>query len=171
MEADGARILQVVRNPSWQLPYVSCVMMFVGLLIQFGINDAAVDVWRTPPATGPRVALAEYKRNLECLVGEFEKRRIGVILMTPNPLRWSDETRRLYGRPPYHPSDLDGFNVLLKDYAAAARDVARTSGVQLVDVYGEYETYARAHAFVQWPLGRFTPSPLRLLPFAPLRVP
>ncbi len=35
---DRTTVLQVVRNPSWQLPYVSCVMMFIGLVIQFGIH-------------------------------------------------------------------------------------------------------------------------------------
>jgi hypothetical protein len=35
---DRTTILQVVRNPSWLLPYVSCVLMGVGLLIQFGIH-------------------------------------------------------------------------------------------------------------------------------------
>jgi hypothetical protein len=34
-------ILQVVRNPSWVLPYVACVLMSLGLLIQFGIHLAA----------------------------------------------------------------------------------------------------------------------------------
>lgn len=35
---DTTTILQVVRNPSWLLPYISCVLMFVGLMIQFGIS-------------------------------------------------------------------------------------------------------------------------------------
>jgi hypothetical protein len=35
---DRTTILQVVRNPSWLLPYVSCVLMFVGLVIQFSIH-------------------------------------------------------------------------------------------------------------------------------------
>jgi len=33
---DTTTILQVVRNPSWLLPYISCVLMFVGLLLEFG---------------------------------------------------------------------------------------------------------------------------------------
>jgi hypothetical protein len=37
---DTTTILQVVRNPSWLLPYISCVLMFVGLTIQFGISFA-----------------------------------------------------------------------------------------------------------------------------------
>jgi hypothetical protein len=31
-------ILQVVRNPSWQLPYISCSLMTLGLIIQFGMH-------------------------------------------------------------------------------------------------------------------------------------
>ena len=35
---DRTTVLQVVRNPSWLLPYVACVLMSAGLLIQFGIS-------------------------------------------------------------------------------------------------------------------------------------
>ena len=35
---DKVSILQVVRNPGWVLPYVSCLMMGLGLLLQFGIH-------------------------------------------------------------------------------------------------------------------------------------
>ena len=35
---DKVSILQVVRNPGWVLPYVSCIMMGLGLLLQFGIH-------------------------------------------------------------------------------------------------------------------------------------
>ena len=38
---DHTTILQVVHNPSWLLPYVSCVMMGLGLVIQFGIHLVA----------------------------------------------------------------------------------------------------------------------------------
>jgi ResB-like family len=31
-------VLQVVRNPGWRLPYLSCVMVGVGMMIHFGIN-------------------------------------------------------------------------------------------------------------------------------------
>jgi hypothetical protein len=37
---DRTSILQVVRNPSWLVPYVSCVFMSLGLVIQFGIHLA-----------------------------------------------------------------------------------------------------------------------------------
>ncbi len=35
---DTTTILQVVRNPSWLLPYIACALMTLGLLIQFGIH-------------------------------------------------------------------------------------------------------------------------------------
>jgi hypothetical protein len=35
---DTTTILQVVRNPSWLLPYIACVLMTLGLLLQFGIH-------------------------------------------------------------------------------------------------------------------------------------
>jgi hypothetical protein len=37
---DTTTILQVVRNPSWTLPYIACVMMGLGLVIQFGFSLA-----------------------------------------------------------------------------------------------------------------------------------
>jgi hypothetical protein len=35
---DRTSILTAVRNPSWLVPYVSCVLMGLGLAIHFGIN-------------------------------------------------------------------------------------------------------------------------------------
>jgi hypothetical protein len=35
---DRTSILQVVRNPSWTLPYIACTTMTVGLLVQFGFH-------------------------------------------------------------------------------------------------------------------------------------
>lgn len=35
---DTTTILQVVRNPGWLLPYIACVMMGLGLCIQFGLS-------------------------------------------------------------------------------------------------------------------------------------
>jgi hypothetical protein len=37
-KGDLVSILQVVRNPGWVLPYVSCIMMGLGLLLQFGLH-------------------------------------------------------------------------------------------------------------------------------------
>ncbi|HTJ77566.1 MAG TPA: cytochrome c biogenesis protein ResB [Rariglobus sp.] len=35
---DQTSILQVVRNPSWMLPYLACILMGLGLVIQFGLH-------------------------------------------------------------------------------------------------------------------------------------
>ena len=35
---DKVTILQVVRNPSWLIPYVACSVMTLGLLWQFSIH-------------------------------------------------------------------------------------------------------------------------------------
>lgn len=36
--ARGFTVLQVVRNPGWLLPYIACVMMGLGLVLQFGLS-------------------------------------------------------------------------------------------------------------------------------------
>lgn len=42
-------ILQVVRNPSWLLPYIACTVMTLGLLVQFGIHLAGFVSRRSAP--------------------------------------------------------------------------------------------------------------------------
>ena len=104
-------------------------------IIQFGINDAAVDVWKNPPATKPRVSIGQYEQNLRFFVQRLKARETDVVLMTPNPIRWTPKLKRLYGMAPYQPDDGDGFNVVLRDYAGVVRKVAREADVSLVDVY------------------------------------
>jgi cytochrome c biogenesis protein ResB len=44
-------VLQVVRNPSWILPYVACIMIASGLVWQFGAHLLAFIKKRRLPAT------------------------------------------------------------------------------------------------------------------------
>lgn len=111
------------------------------VVILFGINDAAVDVWKNPPAAEPRVSLADYRANLGSWVKTLREAGIPVVLMTPNPLRWTDGLRKLYGKPPYRPDDPDGMNVLLHDYAAAVREIAREHETGLVDIHALATAY------------------------------
>ena len=111
-------------------------------IIQFGINDAAVDVWRTPAATTPHVDLQTFDKNLRYFCQTLKAHQCKVILMTPNPLAWTDKLKALYGKAPYDPEDEDGFNLFLKRYAAAVRKIAKEEKVQLVDVYKEFSDYA-----------------------------
>jgi len=111
------------------------------VVIQFGINDSAIDVWRDPPATGPRVPQEEYVQNLEKMVEALQARQCRVILMTPNPIRWTERLRIVYGKPPYKPEDPDGFNLLLRNYAQEVRRIAAERKAPLVDVYAAHEAY------------------------------
>ncbi len=111
------------------------------VVLMFGINDAAVDVWKKPPADKARVSLADYRKNLNEMVQTLKKQGVRVVLMTPNPLYWSATTLKLYDKPPYRPDDDDGFNVVLRDYVAAVREIAKTQDVGLVDVFAAFEAY------------------------------
>ena len=35
---DGGTVLQVVRNDSWMIPYLSCMIVFIGMAAQFGLS-------------------------------------------------------------------------------------------------------------------------------------
>lgn len=113
------------------------------VIIQFGINDAAVDVWKDPPATQPRVSIDAYVDNLRHFVQVLRSRSARVVLMTPNPMRWTPQMKQLYGKSPYAPDDVNGFNVLLTHYAQKVRDLAKAEHVPLVDVEHLFEEYGR----------------------------
>lgn len=124
------------------------------VVVMFGINDAAVDVWKDPPATGPRVSLEDYQNNLSTIVETLQARGTRVVLMTPNPLSWTDTLRKLYGKAPYRPDDPDGMNVLLGDYAEAVRELAKRKGTGLVDVAKRFADYNATPAAKARPLAR-----------------
>ncbi|NPV47089.1 MAG: hypothetical protein HPY69_09015 [Armatimonadetes bacterium] len=109
------------------------------VIMQFGINDAAIDVWRG--ARRPRIGLTDYAANLAAMVRELRRRRVGIILMTPNPLRWTPELRAMYGQPPYNPDHPDGLNGLLPRYAQKVRDIAGRYDVPLVDSFTAFREY------------------------------
>jgi len=111
------------------------------VVMMFGINDAAVDVWETPPATTSRVSLEEYRENLTAMIQALKQRGTRVVLMTTNPTYWAAKTIELYGKPPYKTDEVYGFSFLLSDYAAAAREIARQEGVGLVDNFAAFEAY------------------------------
>ncbi len=112
-------------------------------VIQFGINDSAVDVWKTPPAAAPRVPLERYEANLRYFIQTLKGGNTSVVLMTPNPLRWTARLKETYGRPPYDPLNPDGFNAQLAPYCEAVRRVARDEGAELVDIQQVFVEEAR----------------------------
>ena len=113
------------------------------VVIQFGINDSAIDVWKTPPATEPRVPKEKYIKNLEKFVETLRTRKCKVILMTPNQMCWTQKLKETYGKPPYLPDDPDGFNITLREYAEAVRQIAEKHKIPLVDVYEAYSAYGK----------------------------
>ncbi len=104
------------------------------VIIQLGINDAAVDVWKKPPAKEPRVSSERYEANLRHFVQTLKSKNARVVLMTPNPLRWTPKLKEMYGKPPYQPENVDGFNAPLAPYCEAARRVAREEGAEVLDM-------------------------------------
>ncbi|WP_395738064.1 GDSL-type esterase/lipase family protein [Prosthecobacter sp.] len=116
------------------------------VVMQFGINDSAMDVWKNPPATTPRVPLAEYLDNLRRMVAAAQEAKARVILMTTNPLRWTPKLKEMYGKPPYNPAAADGFDAAtLAGYNEALRQLATELKVPLVDVRAAYPQFAAQH--------------------------
>lgn len=114
------------------------------VFIQFGINDSAIDVWKTPPADQPRVSLEDFRQNLQYFVDTLQSTGTRVVLMTFNPMHWTPKLKELYGKPPYRPDADDGFDVGRPDYLAAIRNVAAEKQIELLDVNAAF-TAAPGH--------------------------
>lgn len=135
----GNTTAQAVRR--LQTDVLACKPRIV--VMQFGINDSAVDVWRKPPATQPRVSLEAYLANYRSMIAATRKAGAKVIVMTTNPLRWSSKTLEVYGKPPYKPDAEDGFeSPTLLAYNDALRALAKELDVPLVDVHAAYPAWA-----------------------------
>lgn len=116
------------------------------VVMQFGINDSAIDVWHKPPATESRVPVEDFIANYRALIAEAQKAKAKVVLMTTNPLRWTGKLRELYGKPPYNPDAEDGFeSPTLARYNDAIRDLAKELKLPLVDVRAAYPEFAAKH--------------------------
>lgn len=116
------------------------------VVMQFGINDSAIDVWKKPPATASRVPLAEFASNLRSMVAQTQKAGAKVILMTANPLRWTSRLKEMYGHAPYLPDQEDGFEYpTLLPYNAAVRKLAEELNLPLVDVHAAYAPFAASN--------------------------
>lgn len=113
------------------------------VIVQFGINDGMIDVWKDPPATASRVSKENFRRNLREVVRRIRAAGAVAILMTPNPLRWSPILRPLYSKPPYRPDDPGGLTFILAEYAQIVRDVAAAEKMPLVDVYAAFEAHGK----------------------------
>ncbi len=109
------------------------------VIVQFGLNDSCIDVHKGK--TSPRVTQTTYERNLVYFISRLRERNAGVILMTPNPGRWTETIKKTWGKPPYNTDDPMGFNLLNRKYAESVRRVAREMKVPLIDVYRLFVDY------------------------------
>lgn len=115
------------------------------VVIMFGINDSMIDVWKNPPETLPRVSKADYEKNLRFFVSETRKAGGRPILMTPSQMRWTQELKKLYGKPPYNAEEERGLMVLLPEYADTMRKVAADLKVPLVDIQALYDEWEKTN--------------------------
>jgi lysophospholipase L1-like esterase len=112
------------------------------VIIQFGINDSWIDV--DLGRAGPRLTRAEFRDNLRHFVRTLREDGAATILMTPNPMRWSDPFYiELFTSKPclLDTGQERGINALLDLYAQDVRDVADEQGTPLVDVFSAFEDY------------------------------
>ncbi len=109
-------------------------------IIQFGINDSAVDVWKNPPATQPRVGIEQYERNIRHIVQKLRHNDSQIVLMSSNPLHWTGLLKMMYGKFPYNVDDVDGMNVLLKDYVQRLIHIAKELELPYIDIYSAHKS-------------------------------
>ena len=113
------------------------------VIIQFGINDSWIDAYQGK--TEPRMTLEEYDTALTTIITTLRADGAKPILMTANPMRWSE----FYGDELKDPAlgfDFDdprGINRLLDVYSERVREIAREENVPLVDVSERFEAYDR----------------------------
>ncbi len=121
------------------------------MVFQFGLNDDDdVDVWKEPPATEPRVSIAECEANLRAMIAVAGERGAKLSLMTTNPPHWTSRLKELYGKPSYDPESADGFDApLLAKYSERIRGLAMELGMGLVDVRYAVDAFAAepSHVF------------------------
>ncbi len=102
--------------------------------IMYGTNDAFIDTREDENDSSPRVPLDRYKQNLLTMVRLLKQDNIRVLLMTPIPMgKFWGLDRGVY--------KTHGANFLLKEYAAAVREVARLENIPLVDHFSQWLTW------------------------------
>jgi lysophospholipase L1-like esterase len=100
------------------------------VVVMFGANDAAMVDAGPKARTEPRVPLGEYKANLTQIVRRTQTTGATVVLCTPPPM----SRAYAYSKVGAYATHED-MNFMLREYAAAAREVARETGATLVDSF------------------------------------
>ena len=101
------------------------------VVMQFGINDCRIYDGNTEP----RVSLATYKSNMTTMTQQLKAAGKKVVLMTPNPLYWSERIHDLWNYTEEEVAASDPVN----EYAEAVRQIASAEDVPLVDIYNLFK--------------------------------
>jgi lysophospholipase L1-like esterase len=109
------------------------------VIIQFGINDSAIDVWKDKNIRDPRTSITDFDKNMRDFIKRCRAYGTDVLLMTPNSLFWTDELKKLYGQEPYNVNDPDGFNFQLESYAQKVRDIAASENLECLDIFNIFK--------------------------------
>ena len=104
------------------------------VVMQFGINDCRI----LDGNTTPRVSLANYKSNMTTMTQQLKAAGKKVVLMTPNPLYWSERIHDLWNYSAEEVAASDPVN----EYAEAVRQIAAAEEVPLVDIYNLFKQQA-----------------------------
>jgi len=100
------------------------------VIVMFGVNDAAMVDGGPVARTEPRVPLDEYRGNLRTIIERVQGAGARALLCTPTPMsrKYVHQNLGAY-------AEHEDINYLVREYAAAASDVARETGVPLLDAF------------------------------------
>jgi lysophospholipase L1-like esterase len=112
------------------------------VIIQFGLNDQTMRLYEDPREMKSYVSQDLYAANLGRFVSELRSRNCQVVLMTPNPMCWSDTLERHYPSGPFLEAP-NGGNQLLERYVESVREIAQSEKIPLVDVFHHVSAYEK----------------------------
>ncbi len=98
---DTTTILQVVRNPSWLIPYIACAIMTLGFVIQFGIHLVGFVNKRRHHRDGPAHTGAPVRRRPRLAPALVLSAMVAAVIATLLPPRSSGDYDTIaFGRLP-----------------------------------------------------------------------
>jgi lysophospholipase L1-like esterase len=104
-------------------------------VIQLGLADSFVDLRNGKKE--PRVTRTQFAENLQEIVSTLRSKweQCQIILLTPNPLRWTNALKEELSHPPYDIYDPLGLDHLVSVYSTEIRRIAVQNKLALVDVH------------------------------------
>jgi lysophospholipase L1-like esterase len=98
--------------------------------VMFGVNDAAMVDGGPVARTEPRVPLDGYRENLRTIISRIRDAGAQVLLCTPTPMSREYAYQNIGAY-----AENEDMNFMLRQYAAAVRDIATEMHVECVDLF------------------------------------